>query len=305
MANHPQVLLLGNGINLAFGGTSWESLIRAINIRDDFDIDSLSSPLPLQAILVTNNNIKQAMDEQSEKFYGTIGTDEQKEILQELLGMGFDDILTTNYSYELEEVALGISEIRKSETNKINKIKRLSKHTSDHAETQFLLHTYNEVRYGESVNRVWHIHGESRKPNSMILGHYWYGSQLAKIKGILDDQKNSYYYLQTHDQSIERNSWVDSFILGDVYVLGFGFNLAELDLWWLLNRKAREKAKTGKVYFFEPESKQNCEKIELLKLLGAEIISCGMSQSVDENLVFDYKKFYHKSVKIVSDMIAR
>lgn len=179
MGKHPQVLLLGNGVNLAFGGTSWSSLMKDIAVRHDFDIDKLTSPLPLQAILLTNNDIKQAMENHSEKFYGTVGTDEQKEILQDLLSMGFDDILTTNYSYELEEAALGISEVRHGETSKINRIKRLSKHTSDHAETQFLLHTYNEVKYRNSINRIWHIHGESRKPNSMILGHYIIGMEVS------------------------------------------------------------------------------------------------------------------------------
>lgn len=40
-------------------------------------------------------------------------------MLIELLSMGFDDILTTNYNYELEEAALGINELDKKQLQRI------------------------------------------------------------------------------------------------------------------------------------------------------------------------------------------
>ena len=36
--------------------------------------------------------------------------------------------------------------------------------------------------------------------------------------------------------------WLDSFVLGNVNILGLGMDFSELDLWWLLNRKKRESA---------------------------------------------------------------
>ena len=64
---------------------------------------------------------------------------------------------------------------------------------------------------------------------------------------------------------------MDAFILGDVYILGFGFDLSEFDLWWLLNRKFNEKADHGHVYYLEPKSPVLDEKLELLKLLEVEV----------------------------------
>lgn len=57
MRKYPQVLLLGNGLNRAYGGISWGNLLKEISRRDDLPLDELKSPMPLQAILVTNNDI--------------------------------------------------------------------------------------------------------------------------------------------------------------------------------------------------------------------------------------------------------
>lgn len=63
--------------------------------------------MPLLAILATNNQIKDAMRLHRDYFHGTVKTEAQKDILTSLLTMGFDDILTINYSYELEAAGLG------------------------------------------------------------------------------------------------------------------------------------------------------------------------------------------------------
>lgn len=100
-----QVLLLGNGLNRAFGGDSWSNLLETISQRSDFNIGSLTSPMPLQAVLLTNNHLKEAMRNQQKAFWGELKTVEQYHALQSILEIGFDDILTTNYSYELESAA--------------------------------------------------------------------------------------------------------------------------------------------------------------------------------------------------------
>ena len=59
-SNHPKVLLVGNGLNLAYGGVSWTNLLKQIARPGDLPLNELQSPMPLQAILMTNNNIKEA-----------------------------------------------------------------------------------------------------------------------------------------------------------------------------------------------------------------------------------------------------
>lgn len=71
--------------------------------------------MPMQAILHTNNDIKTAIEKKKSSLYGNVGNAEQRLILQNVLRMGFDDILTTNYSYELEIAALGLSSVKESQ----------------------------------------------------------------------------------------------------------------------------------------------------------------------------------------------
>ena len=293
MHKHPHTLLLGNGLNLSYGGTSWSDLMKNINVRDDFNPCEMCSPLPLQAILLTNNNLKETMKSHSRVFYGKVQDPMHMQILQELLTMGFDDILTTNYSYELEEAAFGMAELSEYKLKKINKC------TQGKVEPRYLLHSYNEVSCRSVKNRIWHVHGESRKPDSMILGHYWYGNMLFSITEELKQKKNQYYFKQNHGEEIQFDSWLDSFILGDVYVLGFGYDLSELDLWWLLNRKYRENADKGRMIFYEMESLEQREKIELMRLFGVCVRSFGMMKPDrgDPQYSQKYEAFYAAAIE--------
>ena len=117
--------------------------------------------------------------------------------------------------------------------------------------------------------KLWKIHGdalrESKKFNaegtSMILGFDQYCGQLAKLWAYLkgsyqsDDDKNAGLtdadigaakcYTPMKDK-IEKNqfdgiSWAELFFSSNVYIAGFGMDYAEIDLWWLINQRARMK----------------------------------------------------------------
>ena len=59
-------------------------------------------------------------------------------------------------------------------------------------------------------------------------------------------------------------SWVDYFMLGNVYIVGLGLDPSEADLWWLINCKKRHKNDLcgGEIHWFEPnlESKNSFAK---------------------------------------------
>ncbi len=295
----PHVLFLGNGLNLAYSGISWSDLIGKIAKRDDFDWAESEMPMPLQAILASDNQIRTSLKTAKEDFRGKIRTEQQMEVLRDLLTMGFDDILTTNYSYELEEAAL----VKKELTDR--QVAKLMRYTSKNPERNYLLHTYNQVTCGNTENRIWHVHGEIRKTDSMILGHYWYGKLLYKIIEESEENKDHYARNQREGKPTELNSWMDSFILGDVYVLGFGFGLSEVDLWWLLNRKQRERAEHGRVYFYELRSEKQREKTELLKLMDVEVFDLGFSdiEKTTPDGKADYKAFYQAAIEDIKQKI--
>ena len=94
-------------------------------------------------MLATNDQVDQAIKENINLFYGASddAMEELRPCLQQLLGMGFDDILTTNYSYELERAA------DQSVTREEAIVKQWMRHTEEiiSAERKYLLHTYNAV----------------------------------------------------------------------------------------------------------------------------------------------------------------
>jgi len=298
------VLMIGNGINRAFGKTSWNALIDIIKTRDDINADQLQIPMPLKAILLSDNKIDgqlKSVDQNSQEvLYGMLESEEQTKMLRQILTIGFDHILTTNYSYELEIASLGKSNISKKQ------LLNILAHTSQvkRVEQKFLLHSYNEVVCEGVNNKIWHIHGESRKPESIILGHYNYGSLMYKMKDYMDKRGKIYRNKEKTDEIIDIESWLDAFVLGDVYVIGFRYDLSEFDLWWLLNRKAREKVHHGKVYFYEPEPMIFDERLELLKVLDVHVEHLGMKLTDDkEENGHIYKEFYKKALDEIETKI--
>lgn len=147
----------------------------------------------------------------------------------------------------------------------------------------------------------------------MILGHYYYGSLFKQYVKLLDKRGNKYSAYQKNGKPFHVCSWLDAFILGDVYILGFGFDFSEFDLWWLLNRKKRENATVGTVYFYEKsnkeqenehaeekecaEKKKRAEKLELLKIMKVQIENLGMYENDS------YESFYEKAIEDIKSKV--
>lgn len=301
----PQVLLLGNGVNRAFGGGSWGQLIRDISCNDALPEDCvLHLPMPLRAILVTGDTVGAQLRNTGDILYGKLGDEGHTDMLRELLDMEFDHVLTTNFSYELEAAAqpdCGINDQR---------LRQMLRHTElcRHAEAKYLFFTYNQVQWKGRELPVWHVHGEGRKPDSMILGHYYYANLLEKITSYVRSEGPRWRREQERGETPAIKSWADAFLFGDVYVLGFGFDVSEFDLWWLLNRKKRERADTGGTWFFAPEelSPQGInEKEELLKVLGVEVRHCGKirvgSTPLERSLHF--RDFYREAMAEIRQLM--
>ena len=296
MNDFPQILLLGNGLNRAYGGADWSALLNSIHTNQKVSLESVKVlPFPFQAVLLTGDRVDKTLTEKPELFRGVKDIAPLAEPLERLLSLPFDHILTTNYSYELERVACGRGEADG------RFCRRLARHTdgADRAEARYLLHTYNAVSFGGNAHKLWHIHGEARKPQSIVLGHYYYGKLLGKIQAELNKRGNEQHERQRSGKPPLIRSWPDAFIMGDVYVLGFGFDFSEMDLWWLLNRKKREKADHGKLVFYSPQEK-NETKLALMDTYGAEIESLGYYPKCK-----DYRAFYEAAIEDIRNRMPR
>ncbi len=327
-----KVLLLGNGLNQSFGSGSWGDLLNNISKHPEWDGNTFDSPMPLRAILLTDDNIKgqieafeaarikkakkEQMDPGLSPFYGSVSEGQHANVLRDILSIGFDRILSTNYSYEIEIASRKRLQITESQ------LFHMQDHTDivKRADPKYLLHTFLRIDYNGINNEIWHIHGEARKHDSMLLGHYYYGNLLFKIKEYVDKLGYRYKKMAETGEEIQRNSWIDSFLLDDLYILGFGFNLSEFDLWWLLNRRKNEVYATqGRIYFYEPAAPFFSERIELLKIFGAEHVDLGFRlpdapkddndkvavQKYKDDKDRTYKEFYLKAIEDIKNRVTQ
>lgn len=283
----PQVLFIGNGLIKDGGGLLWEELLREITVRTDLPHE-LRSPMSLKCALATGNNVENIL-KNNRVFYGK--TLDDTTLISRLLKEDFKQILTTNYSYELEDMAYpGIIDSKSGLRKIMCNIKEFGK-----PDQKYLLSTYNVIEYERVKHNIWHIHGEARKPGSIVINNYSYGKLLSKYIEILRNNSNRYCKEQETQGYVTANSWLDYFVLGDVYIIGFGFDYSEIDLWWLIERKSREKAKCGKVYFYDIGTVGFNEKHELLKMFGCEVRTCGYIKRYGTEV--DYKKFYKDAIQ--------
>ena len=102
--------------------------------------------------------------------------------------------------------------------------------------------------------------------------------------------------------NVSFDSWMDYFIMGDVYILGQGFDFSEFDLWWLLLRRKREKANTGKIVYYEPEYR-NKYKLLALKALDVDTVSFGQAIDETKDKNKQFREFYIKAIDDIKEKV--
>lgn len=322
----PRVLFLGNGLCRTYNGRSWDRLLDFIKDREDFPLDAEKyvMPMPLKSAMLTNNKLASKMRkivEQAnpsepsndlEKITWQSFTDtnpEMRELIRRIV-KHFDYVLTTNYSYEIEMAMLDAETLVPDQI-----VEMMNYHEIDSAQLKFLINTYNLV----NGKPIWHIHGEARKPDSMIIGSAYYGKLLRRCIERIDGGKTG-----GKEREYKRNikngkpqkigSWVDAFVLGNVYILGLGLDFSESDLWWLIDYKSSNPEFCGRTFYYEPQynskkvcpvdEKTPCEKIDsfaderqcrkqLLKTYRVITNDLGVTIKTAD----DYKIFYDNAVK--------
>ena len=289
----PRVLFLGNG--LFYHDCSWDQFIDECK-RSDLP-DSLWNDLKYSIPYSIRANIACDFDDKArrEKYIAKLQSmqndigiyQKQNSLLKTLLEMPFDAILTTNYTYQVEN-CLDETFVEKSNFQKHSNYACCTQKDGD---SKFLLHTFNKVNGHE----IWHIHGEARRKSSMVLTHDEYGRLSTEI---------GKYFHESFGQSMEENekftvsTWMDYMIFGDVYILGYGADFAEFDFWWLLGRRRREKSPVGSICFYEPliskNRSNNASKKFALEQSGVRIENLGFF--FDDGYE-DYPGFYEAAIQ--------
>jgi hypothetical protein len=274
----PKVLLLGNGINRAFDFCSWDELLESIKTQKlTYDEKECvkSVPYPLQPVILTKDNVGNQMKEISGELSELQGSLEEEKLLQRFASLPVDTILTTNYTYELEKALNSDFKCKSGSKCKWRKLANegKSKYVNEQLYTYFLP---NEV-----TPPIWHIHGDAARPDTMILGHYYYGKLLSKMQQSIPKFIARYKFSLSKQIKMKICSWIEYFMLGDVYIVGLGMSLFELDLWWLVNCKKRHFS-DRKVVLYKPDIKP--EEQLLAEAYGVIVEKGGFED--------DYKAYY-------------
>ena len=291
-ASRPQVLLTGNG--LTRNNKPWAELIRSL-ARDGAPVAEFAAKtgevsLPYTIMTLATADTEDAVRKQKYQNEFTNKEYPDNPMLKRLVSLPFDAILTTNYTYEIECAQI-------SQYAALSDRAKQTKYTCStlpQRDNRYLLHTFN--RLTKDARDIWHIHGELRNKSSLILSHDEYARLIHEI--MTYNQKRGKDY-QDYGTDLKFKSWVDYFLMGDVYILGLGMDYSEFDLWWLLGRRLREKAKVGKICYYSIKSVENRLKNLALRYTGVEVLEFGepiLSSDDEDKKNAKYQRFYVEAI---------
>lgn len=272
------VLLLGNGFSrmLFADMPSWEELF-----------DGANSPIKNYTILyeiffLKNGGTNEATVKENltKEIMAKVSIAQINRNLRSLSEFGVKlkekhiyNILTTNYDNGLDVLLCdicGYKELPKTQTD----------------EKVYSIRTYKEYENKTLGHRVklWKIHGEFNRIASIMYGYDQYCGALSKlsqyIKGTYKSSSKSGPVCKTKiEEKCKYNifdgiSWAELFFNSNIYIVGLGMQFAEIDLWWILNKRARIRANLSTVnnricYLYSKNHDILDDKKDIIKALKA------------------------------------
>ena len=245
-----KTLFIGNGVNRLTNATSWKQVLDSLakfavehEQKDEpiiRDIDRKPFTLVFEEIFLRSARAHHKTELELKKEAARLISDIPKNgYHSRIMELKAKHTLTTNYDYNLENGS-GVER----------------RDTSTRQEQKYSL--FRRCQVGSQW--VWHIHGEASVPASLALGHDHYAGSLhhirdylvTRVRGqvspFLDDVPN-------FDIGTTEYSWLDIFLRDDIHIYGFSLDYTEIELWWLLSFKERERFKPearhfGQTYFY-------------------------------------------------------
>lgn len=291
-------LFYGNGLNrLNSNNISWEDILNKIgNISPQY-LDELPNTLIYEGIILNEwKKDKDILENEfliKDKIATLLKTIESNNIYEMMYDLNIQHYITTNYDYAFideiikrDDINLPIHEYSTEDVYSIRRLKRISNKK-------------------ELKKNIWQIHGEIRKPATIMLGLDQYCGYIGKIDSYL---KGRYSYKKEGKESIEvsieekfsqnafnNSSWIELFFTTNIHIVGFSMDFAETDIWWLINQRARKKKSNSlkkyiqnKIYFYCDNSIDQSKK-ELLESLDVTVVIVEL-EALPNKYLNQYKK---------------
>lgn len=197
----------------------------------------------------------------------------------------------------------------------------------DKSESIYSIHRWYKTEVGDKSIVVYPFHGEIRFPQTIELGYDHYCGSIGKIdryvKGTYEfssspgnrplsilcklesDKEHNLSDFHQPDHGLSNIlSWIDAFFFANLHIIGFGLDFSEMDVWWLLDRRARIAAEphskiNNKIYYYPTELPSDYNdsiksKHRLLKKYGVEVLEIN---SVNYTQHFEVYKEQLKNLK--------
>jgi hypothetical protein len=237
-------IIFGNGINrLSDKNISWGHLLDIIKGTRKFNDALLPNTMIYERIILerpdSHDDVLYDEFEVKKEISALMQSVEKNNIYTELFKLNVQNYLTTNYDYAFIDSILDLKEfnpqIHVYGTEDVYSIRRLKR----------IANTSEKLKY------FWQIHGEIQKPATIMLGLDHYCGSIGKIDSYI---KGWYRHVKEgktiEEPSIEdkfkknlfnNSSWVELFFTSNIHIVGFSLDYSEIDLWWIINKRARLK----------------------------------------------------------------
>lgn len=307
-------LFLGNGLNLLEGAKDWNTLLSNIAnaVGSRRLIDNVPNTLQYESIMLHTHftTVATLIDADGKVLIDRDGkTLKTKETTEELIKreisnaimsihsgeyhkqfvrLPFEHIITTNYDGAIGETILsdGYKQYSKNYSESLYSIRRRVGYIKE-----------NQTKV------VYYMHGDMNHPKSIMLGLDHYCGSIGKIDDYI---KGHYDYSGTVLQDLPLRlkkgiedvlSWIDLFFVSNIFIVGFGLDYSETDIWWILNKRKRYMRQYGDtlinnkiVYLGETTGSKKL----LLESLGVEVHSFTPNGN--------YYQMYDNIIKKIVDM---
>lgn len=260
-------IFFGNGLNrISKNSVSWDALLKDLQKEKKFNISNLPYTMVYERTFMESSDRETSRNEFEIKQRIANAMEKQgpNHLLELIAKMPFENYITTNYDYSFEK-ALGVEPARLS------------------TESVYSLRRKREYLDASGKKVLWNIHGEIEHPKSIMLGLDHYCGSVSKLDAYI---KGRYTYenqgkpfpVDSMLKKLKNNdfcfsSWVDLFFSTNVHILGFSLDYSEIDIWWLLNKRARfleQNQIENEIYFYVHEIDD--EKKGLLKSFDVQIV---------------------------------
>lgn len=261
-------ILYGNGLNLiSQPQKTWTKLLKELFDKYGNDLIPDHKPYPMvYEELFLRNELLKLEDEKEVKSEVVKFVKQNKinEFYKMLSEFGLQNYLTTNYDFTLEE--------------QFKKDGYAWKYNGK--ETKYSIFTYMEI---EGTNtKVWHIHGNAIKENTIQLGFDQYCAATRKVIAYtigeleFENQKINRITNKLKKDQYDTLSWIELFFTTDIHIIGLSMDYSETDLWWLLERRARyikgKSVNSNNIYYYDILSQDSKSKEQLLTAFGVEYL---------------------------------